>query len=184
MATVVSLTEAKIQELLAGLQGIGLSQDEINALVIQLRSMVESQGVTLDEFQNNMIPTFVNQLNANDAIVANLNDNILPGLETSLDNAQADIQDMATVTIPGLQTMVSSNAQNLLESPKVYVQPDEPTNPDADDRDLIVGDTWFDSDNNNTQKMWNGVEWSTYAVDIPDLSLTVQKFKTNTHMIY
>lgn len=184
MATVTSLTETRIQELLAGWEGIGLSQDEINALVLQLQAGLASQTAVMDDWTNNLLPQFQAAIDANDIAISDLNDNVLPGLQQSLDQAELDLQNLNDVTMPFVLDNLSNIGTNVNERPKVYVQDDAPTNPDVDDRVLVVGDTWFDSNDNNKQKIWNGVEWSTFGIDIPNFSITVQHLLSANHHIY
>jgi len=183
MATVTSLTEEKINELMAGWESVGLSQEEINALVIQLRDAQQAADAALQELNQSTLPTLRQDLAENDIKVSELNDQ-LPDLHTRLEQSEARIDDVLSVDIPSLQESLNNQIVNAIERPKVYVQPDEPTNPDIDERDLVVGDVWYESDNNNFQRIWNGVEWTTFKVDVADFSLTVKKFMTSTHMIY
>ena len=184
MATVISLTEQKIKELLAGWEGVALSQDEINALVLQLQTNVESQGASLTNFNEVVRPQLEADLAAGSIKISELNDTTIPNLQAELAQAQDEVQDLVTITVPALQQEMANTSTNVNERPNVYVQPEAPTNPDVDDRDLVVGDSWFDSDDGNKQRVWNGVEWSTFNVDVADFSLTVRKFLSSTHQIY
>lgn len=185
MASVVSLTDEAIQELMAGWQSVGLSQDQINALVVQLKTSVESQGAALTEFQEIDRPQLEADLAANSIRVAELNDNLIPNFELALQQTALELQNLSEIDVAALRRDLDSEIINGVDRPKVFVQPEAPENPDEEsERYLVVGDVWFDDDDNNKQRVWNGAEWTTFAVDIPDLSLTVQKFKTNTHMIY
>lgn len=184
MATVVSMTEDKIRELLAGWEGVSLSQDEINSILSQILIRQDSDSAELADFRNNSLPQLYADLEEGSNRISDLNDNVLPNLQNDLIQAQQDVENMRTVDIPSIQDTIANELENTATRPKVYRQPDPPDNPDVDDRDLVVGDTWFDSDDNDTMRLWNGVEWSTFAIDIPDLSLTVRKFNTSTHMIY
>lgn len=184
MATVISLTEAKIRELLSGWEGVELSQDQINALVSQLWTSQATVTAEMDDLKNVVMPQLQTDLAESSIRVSELNDTSLPNLETELAQADAALQDLITVTIPGIEANLTNVIDNDAVRPKVYTQPDEPTNPDIDERGLLVGDTWFDADDSNKQYVWNGVEWSTFGVDIADFSLTAKKFKTSTHMLY
>lgn len=185
MATVVSLTETKIKELLSGWEGVSLSQDEINILVQQLLESQAAVDAAMLAIKEVTIPGIQTELAANDVKLAELNDTTLPGLNATLDQTRLELANVKDVEIPALQTNLAAEIQSTIERPKVFVQ-NEPPPPydDLEERDLVVGDTWYDSDDNNRQRIWNGVEWSTFNVDIPDLSLTVKKFKTSTHMLY
>lgn len=184
MAVVVSLTETKIRELLSNLQGIELSQDEINAIIVQLLTSQGTLEADMDELKNVTVSQLQVELAANDIAVAQLNDTTLPALEADLEQAQLDLTNLSTVSIPALEENLSNELANAALRPKAYRQADAPTDPDIDDRGLIVGDTWFDTDDDNKQYVWNGTEWSTLSSDVADFSLTAQKFKTSTHMIY
>ena len=50
----------------------------------------------------------------------------------------------------------------------------------------VNGDMWFDVLNNNEMYKREGNSWVSFSVPvtIPDLSITVLKFKTSTHMLY
>lgn len=183
MATVVSLTAEKIQELLAGWEGVELTQDEINSLVGQILVTQDSHAVSFDFFNNIVVPQLQADAAANSTAVSGLND-LIPDLNTALEDHQAQIDNIRDVDLVGLQTVLDNNVENVENRPKVYVQDEAPTDPDEDDRGLVVGDVWFDSNDQNRQRIWNGVAWDTFAIDIPDLSLTVKKFNTSTHMIY
>lgn len=184
MASVTSFTATKIQDLLAGWEGIGLNQDEINALVIQLSTAVDEHGESLGYFNTVVRPQLEANLAANAVAVSDLNDNRLPALQADLDAAALSVQNLHEVDVPSLRTDLDNTIANVIERPKVYVQDEAPTNPDDDERDLVVGDTWFDSNDNNRQKIWNGVEWSTFNIDVADFSLTARSFFSTRHQIY
>ena len=184
MATVTSFTSQKILELLSGWEGVGADQIETNVLVGALSDALQENMALIEELNSLTLPQIEESLAENGILVADLNDNILPTLQQVLEENAARINDIATVDIPNIALDLANNIENTQARPNVYVQDEAPTNPDEDDRYLIVGDSWFDSNDNNKQRIWNGVEWTTFEVDIPDLSLTVVKFKTSTHMIY
>lgn len=184
MALVTSLTAERIIELLAGWQSLGLNQDEINALVIQLRTDVLTQGESLEVFTEITRPHLEADLAASSAAVSDLRDNVLPNLQTDLEENRLNVQNLIEVTLPSMQTDLANTVANVNDRPMVYVQPDEPSNPDDDERDLVVGDTWFDSDDNNRQRIWDGVAWSTFNIDIADFSLTARSFFSARHQIY
>ena len=184
MATVISYTEDKIKELLGPWDGVALTQDEINAKLQQMRTSLDSQGAMQTEFNQVVRPQLEAAVAESSIQVSELNETVVPSLRQDLTQTQTDVQDLNTVTIPSIQQDVSATIQTIAERPKAYPQDEEPTNPDDDGRYLVVGDTWFDTDNNNQQSVWNGVEWSTFSVDVAEFSLTAEKFKTSTHMIY
>lgn len=183
MAVVTSLTEDKIEELMAGWASVGMSQENINALVIQLRDSQAAANARLAELDQVTLVQMREDLAANSVQVSELNE-MLPALQTDLEQSQARIDNLTSVDIPALQQGLDNQIVNLIDRPKVYVQPEAPTNPDEEERFLVVGDTWFDSDSDNKQTVWNGVEWSTFGVEISDFSLTVKKFLSSSHMIY
>lgn len=184
MASVTSLTYDKIQELVSGWEGVTLGQNELNGLVQQLWDNNSTQDAKLSEFQDVILPALQADLAAGSIRVSDLNDNHLPGLEAKLDQHDLSLTNLNEVDIPALQLGIENNTQNLIDSPKVYTQPDEPTNPDVDERFLVLGDVWYDSDDNNMQRIWDGVEWTTFKVDVADFSLTVKKLLSTKHMIY
>lgn len=184
MATVTSLTASRIQELLAGWESVGLSQDEINSLVIQLKNSVLSMDASLTEFNEVIRPRMEADFEAGSIAVSNLNDNLLPALQSQVDEATLDVMNLVTVDVPSLRADMDATQANVAERPNVYVQDEPPENPDENGRELVVGDSWFDSNDNHRQRIWNGVEWSTFNVDVADFSLTVKSFKTTRHQIY
>lgn len=184
MATVVSLTESKIQELMSGWEGVSLSQDNINALIQQLQVILGENSENLTHFNETVRPQLEADLAGNALALNEVLSNHLPTVQQRLDQAQLDLEDLGTNVIPAIQEQVVTNANTIVEAPKVYVQDEAPENPDLEDRYLVVGDVWYKSNENNLQHIWNGVEWTTFGVDIPDFSLTVKKFQTSSHMIY
>lgn len=183
MATVTSLTEEKIQELMAGWELVGLSQEEINALVIQMRSDQQSADARLTEFNDIILPQLREDLAAGSIRVSELNDTTIPDLQASLAEAQATVNDLAGVDIPALRDDVNSAGQNIKDRPQVFVQADEPpAYDDLEDRYLVVGDTWYDSE--NVQRIWDGVQWTSLSVDIPDLSATIDQYLSPEHALY
>lgn len=185
MATVSSLTKEKIQELVAGWEDVNLSQEQINALVAQLWTSQGTVSAEMEYFQNVILPQLVADLGASSIKISELNDTRLPELEADLAQQDLTIDNLRNVEIPAIQEGLVNTVDNVQARPKVFVQPDEPPPyDDLEERDLVVGDTWFNSANNNEQRIWNGVEWSTFNVDIADFSLTVRKFMSTSHMIY
>lgn len=184
MATVTSMTVEKIQSLMAGWESLGASQEEINAMVIQLRSMVESSTINLFEFQEVVLPRLRDDLAANAHQMEMLTDQVMPNLERELEQSRNAIEDIQTVVLPSIQVGLDATIQNAVDRPKVYVSDVAPESPDEEDRFLVTGDTWFDSSDDNKQRVWNGVEWTTFGIDIPDLSITVRKLKSGQHLIY
>lgn len=184
MATVTSLTKARIEELMSGWQMVGLSQDEINALLLQLNASVEEQKAVLIEFDEVVVPLIKEELAQSAIEVGDLRDNVMPNLQQDLEQARAQVAELELNVVPSLRQDVDNTTQNLIDRPKVYYQDEEPTNPDEDERYLVVGDVWYDTNDQSMQRIWNGSAWTTFKLDIPDLSLTVRKFKVGTHQIY
>lgn len=184
MATVTSLTKTRIEELLSGYEGVSLSQDEINALVIQLNTSVQDSAAAMEQFHTVDKPHFEESVAASVNAVSDLNENALPNLQAALDQTTTEVQNLRDIDVASLQTAVENTITNVSERPNVYVQDEPPENPDQDDRDLVVGDSWFDSNDNNRQRIWNGVEWSTFNVDVADFSLTVKSLISGKHQIY
>lgn len=184
MATVTSMTATKIQSLLSEWESIGLSQDDINSRVIQLRDAVLGQIASVDEFSTIIRPQLEAALAGNSNALSNLNDNVLPGLTQDLDAASLAILNLMEVIVPSIQDDLINTIVNVSERPKVYVQDEAPTNPDIDDRSLVVGDTWYDSNDGNKQKIWDGVAWSTFTVDVPNLTQTILQYISPTHALF
>lgn len=184
MAEVTSLTAERILQITGQYSGIPAEQEDLRALIALLRTYLEQNQAELTEIRESTLPSLEAILSENDLALSDLNTNVIADLDARLEQNSASLEDLETVTLPALQESLSNNTQIVLESPKVYVQNTPPENPDEDYRDLVVGDSWFNPDDNNVQKVWNGVEWSSFNVDIPDLSITVKKFNTSTHMIY
>lgn len=184
MGTVTSLTEARIQELMSGWESIGISQDEINVLVVELRDTLAVKLVDLDEFNTVTLPRLEADLEAGSNRVSELNDVTIPNLQADLDQAAVDLQFLTDVRIPTLEADLNSTIINVDERPKVYVQAEPPTNPDDDGRYLVSGDTWYDTDDQNAHQIWDGAGWTTFKVDVGDFTLTVRKLISNRHEIY
>lgn len=182
MATVVSLTEAKIQELMAGWESVGLSQEQINALVIQLRNAVDSQGAVLTEFNEVTLPQLRADLTAGSIVVSELNDTTIPSLQQTLDAHDLTLTNLNTVTLPALRTDLDSAIENSLVRPQTFFSDEPPVS--TEERDLQIGDVWHDTNDGNKQYRWDGVAWVTFSVDIPDFSITARKLISNRHIIY
>lgn len=109
MATVTSLTEAKISELMVDWEGVALDQDTINAIVTQLWTDVEGQGASLQDFLDNTLADLLAAQDANDVAVQDLVTNVIPNLNTALDNNELAITNLNTVTLPLLDARVHTN---------------------------------------------------------------------------
>ena len=108
MATVTSLTETKIQELMSGWTGVALSQDAINALVSQLWTDVASQGANLENFNEVILPDLLADLAAGAIAVNDIVTNGLPDLESALAANELAITNINTAVLPLLQTEITS----------------------------------------------------------------------------
>lgn len=185
MATVQSLTAAKIEELMAGWEGVEFSQEQINSLVSQVWTSQATLDALMEDLQNITLPQLEVILQENNISLSDLVDNVLPGLQSDLDAANAQIENLQTVEIPAIQASLINEIEGSAVRPKVFVQPDEPpAYDDLEERDLVVGDTWFDSDDENKQYFWDGAQWTRLVTDVADFSLTVRKLISSTHMIY
>lgn len=186
MATVVSLTEQKIRELVAGWEDVELTQAQIQSLVAQLLTGQASVEATILNLEETVLPQLRADLEAGSIAVSDLNDNVLPDLETTLAENQAALQDLTTVTIPALEHAVDAGVENMLTSQHTYVQDEPPTSPDDDERELVVGDIWHDSNDGNKQYRWDGAEWVLFAVEanIPNISELVEESLSPEHTIF
>lgn len=121
MATVTSLTEEKIQELVAGWEGVSLTQDQLNSLVQQLWNNNESQDANLSELRDVILPALQADLDAGSIRVSDLNDNHIPALEARLDQHDLNLTNLNTVDIPNLNAQLTSNSNWILEFDEVTV---------------------------------------------------------------
>lgn len=84
-------------------------------------------------------------------------------LETTLQDTITDLETGLGLILPPL---------------KVYRQDTAPTNPDGLGRDLMVGDQWIDTNDDNHPYIWDGTTWADYASyvlgDIPTLVSAAQ----------
>lgn len=63
----------------------------------------------------------------------------------------------------------AANAADFAEAlTKVYRQTSAPTNPDSGGRTLVVNDVWFDSDDDDFPRYWDGDSWE--SIDLPTTS--------------
>lgn len=183
MATAISLTEDKIQELMAGWQAVADRQDELNAQIAELKGQVQTYQTLLTEFTNMTLPEIEALVAANDLEVSDLKDNTVTGLEAQVNQHDLNLTNINDVDIPALQENVTLIGSNLASVGVPYRQPDAPVDDDPD-YPILVGTKWYDSDDGDKEYSWNGTEWVESGMDIADFSLTAQKFKTSTHMIY
>lgn len=62
-------------------------------------------------------------------------------------------------TVTDLLDDMAAEIDTKAESLKVYSQTTAPTNPDGTARPLVIGDTWFDTDDSDRIYVWNGATW-------------------------
>lgn len=167
MATVTGFTAEKIIEMLGAVGALTPEQIEALGKLGTISQNVSDNKSKLDDLTNNVIPKIDQDVASGALDISELSENRIPNLERDLLEAQAEVTDMR----------LSGDLR-----PRVYAQPEEPTSPDINGRQLVVGDVWVDAE--TVQRIWDGNVWSDLKLDIPDLSITVQKFKTGTHMIY
>lgn len=186
MATVVSLNKEKIESLVASLEDIGMSQGDINTLLIGLQSNQQTQQDALVNFRDFVVPSFRAEMDANSNAVSELRDTTMPGLAHDLSQAEAQLADLQTVTIPSMQQSLSDTAQNQIDAPKMYVQDLEPLDPDDEGRSLVAGDTWSRIDENGkvVQKFWDGLAWVSIDVEVPDIQAAVLENLSPAHTLY
>jgi hypothetical protein len=182
VATAVSLTDEKIQELMAGWQAVSNRQDELNAQITELKGQVETYQVMLMEFTNMTLPEIQALVSATDLEVSDLKDNTVTDLEALVSQHDLSLININTVDIPAMRSYLDLIGSDQLEIGVPYRQ-DEPPVDDDPDNPILPGTRWYDTNDNNKEHFWNGTDWVD-AMTVPDLSLTVQKFKTSTHQLY
>lgn len=184
MGTVTSLTADKIQELASQWEGVAANQGDTDVEVNGLRVSHETFNSLFTTFINATLPQLLEAIAGIDINIGDLNDNVIPDLLNWLDQLNLAIQNLQTVTLPELEQDLVNEIEGNAARPKVYVQPDEPTNPDIDDRDLIVGDVWFDSDDDMKMRLWNGTQWSLMDVDVDQLVSVVRDNLSPDHAYF
>lgn len=183
MASVVTLSEDKIQELMAGWQAVADRQDALNAEITELKAQVETYEAMMLEFTNLTLPQIQAIVAANSIETEDMKDNAIPNLELGVDENAADLVDLNTVTLPAIQNDLSLLGSSVAAVGVPYRQ-DEPPLDDDPDNPILIGTRWYDTNDDEKEYSWNGTEWVESGISIPDLSLTAKKFKTSTHMIY
>ena len=184
MASVTSLTATRILELMAQWDGTVLGLEEINAVVADLNTKVETSSFNLTQFHEETLPALQEALASSNTAVSDLNETKIPDLESALDSNQSALDELNSVTLPSLQADLAAGIENSLIRPQTYFADDPPAEDPIEEFYLNVDDVWYDTNDGNKQHRWDGTQWVTFAIDIPDLSLTVKKFKTSTHLIY
>lgn len=183
MGVAVSLTEEKIQELMAGWQAVADRQDELNAQIAELKGQVLTYQSYLEEFTNMTLPEIESLVTANDLEVSDLKDNTVVDLGAQVDQHELNLANINDVDIPALQENVVLIGSNLASVGVPYRQAEPPLDDDPD-YPILVGTAWYDEDDNNKEYRWSGTAWVEAGGTVADFSLTAQKFKTSTHMIY
>lgn len=182
MASVTTLSEEKIQELMAGWQAVADRQDALNVEITELKTQVESYQGLLIEFTNLTLPEIQALVAANSIETEDLKDNAIPNLEIDIQQQGQTLEDITGVTMPAMQNYLDLIGSDQLEIGVPYRQAEPPLDDDPDNP-ILPGTRWYDEDDNNKEHFWNGTEWVD-AMTVPDLSLTVRKFKTSTHLLY
>ena len=180
MASITGLTAERMAELLAGWEGVQSGYQDLYNQIDGVQIGLGEHDAALTDLRDNQMPALQATLNENDLALADLNDNVLPNLAQTVADNQEMIDDLNNLTLPAMQEAVDNAVTNANELPQVLTGTDAPEM--ANNRELEVGDTWIDDA--GVRRMWDGVTWADYTMDIPDLSLTVKKFKTGTHLIY
>lgn len=121
MATVTSLTEDKINELMAGWESVAFDQQEHDALLSQLKIDLEANDARLTEFSDITLPQLQADLAAGSIKVSELNDTTIPNLQATLDQHALNLTNLNDVDIPALNTQLDSNSSWILEFDEITV---------------------------------------------------------------
>lgn len=184
MGTVNGYTTEKALELAQGVASVEQKQSEADAEIAQLRAEVIAARELLVEFATQTVPQLEATLAANAAAVAELNDTSLADLDAALSDHQEAL-DNINVEVGANSTDIESQYVNIQALPHTFNQPIAPVDGEDEWRPLMIGDRWNDTSTpENQEHRWDGTEWVVANIEIADLSLTVQKFKTSTHMLY
>lgn len=182
MATATSLTKERILELAAGWDAVQEAQDVLTATVEGLSTTLQSQQADLNEFNNTTLPNLQNTVSNNDTQIQDIKDNAIPDMQAILAEHDSRMDSLDQIQLPAIVQDLSDVAANAGAIPQIFFADDPPEN--TDDRDLQINDVWYDKNDGYKQYNWDGTEWMPFNVDIPDLSLTVKKFKTESHEVY
>ncbi len=183
MATVNGLTAERMMELVSEWTQIKARQDALAAQIADLQADYTGQSDIIDEFTGMTLPELMALLEAQQSTVVDLTDQ-QAALDQTLAENKLIIDGIQQVDVQSLQDQIYSQQQQFDEIPTEFNQPEAPVDGDDPDRALVIGDRWFDTDDGNKEYRWTGTEWVESGLSIPDLSITVQKFKTSSHMIY
>ena len=182
MATVTSYDAAKIEELVSGIEGVYGEQTELRALLVSLLAQSEANAAQIDDLINNVIPNMNAQVGSNTEVVSDLNENQMPNLSDALAENNSALSILTETTMPALEADLASSIINSIEKPYQFFQDEPPES--TEDRELMVNDIWYDTNDDNASYRWDGTYWVAFNMPIADLSITVKKFNTATHMIY
>lgn len=183
MPEVSGLTAERAAELAAGWEAVAAKQAETDSEVASLRQALSEALVMLDEFRQMTVPQLNARVTNNNDLVNTLNDNSIPNLTAAVGEQAATLDTVVAVDLPAIQESLSNVSELVMEVPTEFEGTELPLDDDPD-RLLVVGDRFYDTDNANKEYRWNGTMWVETGIDIADLSLTAEKFKTSTHMIY
>lgn len=163
MAEVTSYTAEAIEEKLALLQQVAEEQAAASSKIAEMRAELE---------------TAMNQL-------LELNQISIPELNQSVGGANAATSDVVENQIPNLEQAIDDQRLLTLQAiPKVFRQPEPPTNEDDPERELQIEDKWVDTDDSDKEYHWDGTAWVESGMAVADFSLTARKFLSSAHLIY
>lgn len=182
MATVVSLTEPKIRELLGNWEDLALTQDEVNEIINRLSLNQESLNNQITDLTENKLPELRERQDANNQVIADLNENVIPNIDNAIDQMQQDVGNLTNVTLPSIRADLESGIVNSLVRPQTLFSDEPPES--TEDRELVDGDIWHDTNDGNRQHRWDGSQWVTFSVDVADFSITARKLISTRHLIY
>lgn len=182
MATVTSLTAEKIYELLSDVTVVSNNQDEIKALLENIKAQLANNSAAINLFNNQTLPDLLQQLADGSITVNELLNTHFPNIQQQLNQTQTTVNDLNLVKVPSLQNDLNSGLTNIILKPQTFFQDEPPEN--TEERDLQLNDVWYDTNDSNKQYRWNGTSWVNFEVNIPEFSLVVTKFRSSTHLLY
>jgi len=182
MAEVTSFTKERILELFGVGADIEATQAEVLAALAELKAELEKNNAYLTDLNQQTLPKLQQDLSESNNRVSDLNDNVLPNLADTLADNEALLEDMNTVTLPLMQSDLYAGLENARALTMQFFSDEPPES--TEDRDLQVGDVWYDTNDGNRTYKWTGTEWSTYSINVSDLVVSVKQFKSGKHLIY
>lgn len=109
----------------------------------------------------------------------------IPEMNASVGGATSATSDIVENQIPNLEQAIDDQRLLTLQAiPKVFRQPEPPTNEDDPERELQIEDKWVDTDDSDKEYHWDGTAWVESGMTVADFSLTARKFLSSTHLIY